>query len=282
MKVFEKIKDLQHLLNESRSKNVAIGFVPTMGALHKGHISLIKAARQSCDLVVCSIFVNPTQFNDVGDLSKYPRTIEKDKRMLIEEETDILFLPSVEEIYPKDIDTTNPYDFGKMAEIMEGAHRPGHFDGMAQVVARLLRIVEPHKIFMGQKDFQQQAIVRKMMELMKIDTELIRCPIIREPDGLAMSSRNVHLSPENRKLATIISQTLFEAKENAKTMTLKKVKALALEKLNHPDCSVDYFEIVDAYTITPISDFEDTSSAVICTTVQIGGIRLLDNIILFE
>ncbi len=280
MLLFKKVSDIKKYLSEKRAQNLTIGFTPTMGALHNGHVSLINYSKEQTDISVCSIFVNPTQFDDKKDLEKYPRTTGSDIDLLTEKGTDILFLPSVDEIYPSGENKAHGFTFGNMADHMEGAHRQGHFDGMASVVKRLLEIVEPDFIYMGQKDYQQQALVKKMLEQMDLTTKLVRCPIVREPDGLAMSSRNVRLKPEERKLATLISKTLFKAKEEAATLSLKEVKANAIKRLSIPEFSVDYLEIVDADTLYPIDNFDDATAVVACTTVRVGAIRLLDNIIL--
>lgn len=280
MYLFKHVKELKHYLNALRNQNAAIGFVPTMGALHKGHLSLVRAAKKDNVKVVVSIFVNPTQFDDSGDLDAYPRTAPHDIDLLTTENTDMLFMPSEAEIYPPGVDSSNPFDFGKMASIMEGAYRKGHFDGMAQVVRRLLNIVGPDLLYMGQKDYQQQAIVKKMLEMMGSKTRLRTCPIIREPDGLAMSSRNIRLSAEDRKKALLISKTLFEAKKEASLFSLQETRKRALKKLAVPGLKVDYFEVVDAESLAPLMHFEDAKTVVICTTVRVGGVRLLDNIIL--
>ncbi len=280
MLLFKKVDQLKSYLSKERKKNKTIGFSPTMGALHKGHVSLVHRSINETDISVCSIFVNPTQFDDKKDLKKYPRTTARDIDLLESIGTNVVFLPSVEEIYPQGDNTTHGFDFGKMATHMEGAHRTGHFDGMAQVVKRLLEIVEPNFIYMGQKDYQQQALVKVMLQQMKSNCELVRCAIIREPDGLAMSSRNVRLNEADRKTASKISETLSLAKQEAKTLSLEKVKSNALKRLDIPQFSVDYFEIIDAFTLLPISKFDEAESVVACTTVRIGGIRLLDNMIL--
>jgi len=280
MLLFKKVKDLKSFLSKERKNDKTIGFTPTMGALHNGHMSLVQRSIEETDISICSIFVNPTQFDDKKDLKKYPRTTGKDLDLLESIGTHVVFLPSVEEIYPNGQNTGHGFDFGDMAKHMEGAHRNGHFDGMAQVVKRLLEIVAPNFIFMGQKDYQQQALVNVMLQQMKSDCKLVRCDIIREPDGLAMSSRNVRLNKEDRKTAGKISETLRFAKEEAKILSLEKVKANSLKRLDIPQFSVDYFEIINAFTLQSITEFGDAESVVACTTVQIGGVRLLDNMIL--
>lgn len=280
MLLFKKVDHLKSFLSKERKNGKSIGFSPTMGALHQGHVSLVKRSIEETDISICSIFVNPTQFDDKKDLQKYPRTTGEDIDLLESIGTDIVFLPDVEEIYPNGQDAPHGFDFGAMANHMEGAHRDGHFDGMAQVVKRLLEIVEPDFIYMGQKDYQQQALVKVMLQQMDTNCELVRCDIIREPDGLAMSSRNVRLNEEDRKTAGKISETLRLAKEEAKSHSLQSVKENALKRLDIPQFTVDYFEIINAFTLQPISEFEEAESVVACTTVRIGGIRLLDNMIL--
>ncbi len=281
MLLFTRVADLQQYLNEERAKNAAIGFVPTMGALHEGHLSLIRAAKSECDISVCSIFVNPTQFNDQDDLIRYPRTGAEDAHLLTLENNDVLFMPPAAEIYPPGLDIMHGVDFGNMATQMEGAHRPGHFDGMAQVVRRLIDIVQPDRLYMGQKDYQQQALCRYMFKVLKYEVEVVTCPIMREEDGLAMSSRNRHLTTKERKNAADINRTLHWAKEAAKTLSPAEVIQQALEKLNSiPDAKADYFEIVNGDTLERIDSFDDADIAVACTTVQLGKVRLLDNMVL--
>ncbi|MEO1434775.1 MAG: pantoate--beta-alanine ligase [Bacteroidota bacterium] len=281
MHIFKQVADIQQFLNEAAQKNVAIGFVPTMGALHQGHLSLVETSKRDNAITVVSIFVNPTQFNDPKDLEKYPRTVPDDLKKLINEGVEVAFLPAPEGIYPSGKPDPIPYDFGSMVTHMEGAHRPGHFDGVIQVVKRLLEIVQPTNLYMGQKDYQQQAICGQLIEFMGIPTQLHTCPIIREPDGLAMSSRNVHLNDMDRQRAIQISKTLFQAQVEAQTLDLETVRQNAIGRLDHPWFSVDYLEFVDAKSLEPVADFNTSKSVVLCTTVRIGGIRLLDNVILF-
>ncbi|MBA3970581.1 MAG: pantoate--beta-alanine ligase, partial [Bacteroidetes bacterium] len=226
MIIFNSIQELKNQLNSIRKQKRIIGFVPTMGALHQGHISLVDAAKRECDVVVCSIFVNPTQFNDLSDLEKYPRTLESDCKLLESANCDILFAPPTLEVYSeaelelkrnkiedKSWTLGKNVDFGALGGVMEGEQRPGHFNGVAQVVSKLFRIVEPNKAFFGQKDFQQLAIIRSMVKQLEMPVEVISCPILRESNGLAMSSRNERLTKKERELASIISQTLFTIKE---------------------------------------------------------------------
>jgi len=280
MLLFKTVNDLQHYLQQFRKKKQTIGFVPTMGALHQGHLSLIKKAKSESDIVVCSIFVNPTQFNDASDLDKYPRTAANDINLLTSKDTDVLFMPPVEEVYPPGLDTTLELDFGDLANVMEGKFRPGHFDGMAQVVKRLLDIVQPNHLYMGQKDFQQLTIVRSMLTQLKMNVKLVMCPIIREKDGLAMSSRNVRLTPKHRKLAIKLSKTLKEAKKLIGKKTPTEIKSFAMEKLSISEFKPEYFDIVDGITLQDLDDFEGTEFAVACTAVWVGEVRLIDNLIL--
>jgi pantoate--beta-alanine ligase len=288
--------ELQDYLKNVRKEGKIIGFVPTMGALHPGHISLINYAKESCDLVVCSIFVNPTQFNNLSDLEKYPRTLEADTRMLETAGCDVVFVPGISEMYSaKELELKalgmedrswtqgKSVDFGKLDKVMEGAQRPGHFNGVAQVVSKLFNIVQPHKAFFGQKDFQQLAIIRSMVKQLQISVEIISCPILREKDGLAMSSRNIRLTPAQRKVVPVISQTLFEIKEIQSTHTPAELKAIVNERFaSHPLMKLAYFEIVDSETLNSIADFKESKSAVACIAVELDGLRLIDNVVLYS
>ena len=281
MLLFKRVIDLQKYLNALKSKGLQIGFAPTMGALHRGHVSLVDRSRNECEVTVVSIFVNPTQFNNPADLVKYPRTPEKDIEMLAESGCDVLFMPDASEIYPNGTTPSVKFNFGKLDRVLEGVFRPNHFEGMAQVVHRLLDIVKPDKLYMGQKDFQQAAIVGKMLELMKSKIELVSCAIQREDGGLAMSSRNVRLVDEDRPKATLIHQVLFEAMEMVGEHNPSEIQKLALTKLKtEPRFKVEYFEIIDGRTLLPIQLFEDTDYAVAVAAVWVGEVRLIDNIIL--
>jgi pantoate--beta-alanine ligase len=281
MLVFKRVSDLQKYLNSLKSKGLQIGFIPTMGALHRGHVSLVDRSRSVCDVTVASIFVNPTQFNDPKDLEKYPRPITRDIEMLTEAGCHVLFLPSVEEVYPNGMSSTLKFNFGKLDKVLEGTFRPGHFDGMAQVVHRLLDIVKPHKLFMGQKDFQQQAIVGSLIQQTKLSTELVTCAIIRDEDGLAMSSRNVRLSPEDRSIAPLIHKILQEAADMVGDYSPSEIQKQVTAKLRaEPRFRLEYFEIVDGRTLLQIRLFEDTDYAVALTAVWVGEVRLIDNIVL--
>lgn len=280
MFLFKHVNDLRRYLQSEREKGKTIGFAPTMGALHQGHISLIQLSRQESDITVCSIFVNPTQFNEQNDLDKYPRTPEMDIELLAVAGTDVLFFPGVEDIYPANLETRLQLDFGSLDKVMEGGFRPGHFAGMAQVVNRLLGIVEPQKLYMGQKDYQQLTIVRRMLELNHIPTELVMCPTVREEDGLAMSSRNIRLSPEERSQASLIYRLLAEARDLMGEKTPADIQANALAQLKAQGFRPEYFEIVDGRTLLPVQLFDESDFMVACTAVWVGNVRLIDNMVL--
>ena len=275
MKTFTKVNELREALGAVR--NGKIGFVPTMGALHEGHISLVNRARKECDAVVVSVFVNPTQFNDKNDLKNYPRTPEADAAMLAEAGVDFVLFPTVEEIYPEP--DTRVFDFGLIDKVMEGATRPGHFNGVAQVVSRLFAIVEPDNAYFGEKDFQQIAVIRAMVKQLQIPVQINACPIVREADGLALSSRNTRLTPALRQKAPLIARTLQESKALAATKSVREVIDYVVNTLNaDPDLEVEYYEIVDGDSLVSIQDWKDTSYAVGCVTVYCGEVRLIDNI----
>lgn len=279
MILFKRVQDLSLFLGSARAKGQSIGFVPTMGALHDGHLSLLEAARPYSDLVVCSIFVNPTQFNQASDLANYPRTESADIARLLRAECDILFLPSVEAIYPPDLEPMPTLDFGQLEHVMEGKFRPGHFAGVAQVVYRLLQIVAPHRLFMGQKDFQQVAIVREMLRQTGLPAALHMCPTVREPDGLAMSSRNQRLSPAGRTLAPEIFRTLRWAADQAPFLPLPEIAAAAMARLAAlPDFRPEYVEFADGFTLQPVESYAETSYIALCAAVWVGEVRLIDNL----
>ena len=281
MLLFKRVPDLQKYLNSLNSNDLQIGFVPTMGALHQGHISLINRSRAECDVTVASIFVNPTQFNNAADLEKYPRTPERDIEMLAESGCDIVFMPDATQIYPDGTTPSVKFNFGKLDRVLEGVFRTGHFEGMAQVVNRLLDIVKPYRLYMGQKDFQQAAIVARMLELINAKTQLVSCPTQRELDGLAMSSRNARIALEDRSKVNLIYSVLAEAAERVGEYSPLQIQSLALSKLKtEPRFRVEYFEIVDGRTLLPIQRFEDTDYAVALVAVWVGDVRLIDNIIL--
>ncbi len=280
MLLFKKVELLQKHITWLKTKGLTIGFTPTMGALHSGHASLIQQSKSECNISVCSIFVNPTQFNEASDLEKYPRTIAKDIDLLASVKNDILFLPEVKEVYPPNLEEIQ-IQLGHLDKVMEGEHRPGHFQGVVQVVHRLLDIVQPHYLYMGQKDFQQFTIIQQMIEQTALNTILRVCPIKREADGLAMSSRNVRLLPEHRKLAVALSQCLAKAKEDYLHKTIEAIEQQAITTLsNIPDFKPEYFDIVDTKTLLPIKDKSKANGAVACTAVFAGEVRLIDNMIL--
>lgn len=282
MKLFKRVQDLRYHLDDLINSKYTIGFVPTMGALHAGHLSLVERAKVKNDFVVASIFVNPTQFNDASDLTTYPRTPIADMNKLLQAKCDFLFYPTPTDVYPKGLDTSVEVDFGILDKVMEGEHRPGHFVGVAQVVKRLLDIVQPTRLYLGQKDFQQFTILKHMVKELEMNVGMVRCPIVREPDGLAMSSRNVRLTPEHRAAAPLIRQVLLEAREMAGTHTPSQIKQICFDKLDNKFLKPEYFEVVDRLTLQPLDEkFDFVRSAVACAAVWAGDVRLIDNIILF-
>lgn len=277
MKIVSKIQDLKGYLAQERLNNRRIGFVPTLGALHAGHLSLVKRCVDENDICVVSVFVNPTQFNDKKDLETYPRTLEKDCELLQSAGCDYVFAPSVEEMYPEP--DTRVFDFGKVMQVMEGARRPGHFNGVAQVVSKLFYIVEPDNAYFGEKDFQQIAVIRAMVKQLGLSVKINDCPILREADGLAMSSRNTRLTPELRQKAPLIARTLKESTNFAPAKGVQEVIDYVVNTINQePDMEVEYFEIVDGNTLESIKDWKDTDYPVGCITVYCGEVRLIDNI----
>ncbi|MDR1918456.1 MAG: pantoate--beta-alanine ligase [Tannerellaceae bacterium] len=273
----KSIKELSLLLEGERLKNRRIGFVPTMGALHEGHLSLVRRCVEENDICVASVFVNPTQFNDKSDLEAYPRTLERDAELLRSAGCHYLFAPSEEEMYPQP--DTRCFDFGPLAQVMEGAHRAGHFNGVAQIVSKLFEAVGACRAYFGEKDFQQIAIIREMLRQLKMPVEIVACPIIREADGLAMSSRNTRLSREQRQKAPLIAQTLKESTNFAPGITIRELIDFVVNRLNRePLLQVEYYEIVDGHTLQAIQDWGETTYAVGCIAVYCGDVRLIDNI----
>ncbi len=280
MYLFKRVSDLQRYISSQREQQKNIGFVPTMGALHEGHLTLIERSKSENDITVCSIFVNPTQFNDKKDLDKYPRTTANDISLLTQKGTEVLFLPPPIEVYPKGLDTKLDLKMGQLDKVLEGEFRPGHFEGMAQVVKRLLDIVNPHHLYMGQKDYQQLTIVRSMIKQLDLPVKLVMCPIKREADGLAMSSRNVRLKPDIRRQATILSQTLEKAKAQIGKISPEDIQKEAMTAFDIPDFKPEYFRIVDGITLLPVEDASQSEEIVACTAVWAGEVRLIDNMIL--
>jgi len=268
--------ELQHIL-KAQGANPIIGFVPTMGALHEGHLSLVRQARRENEVVVVSIFVNPIQFNNSEDLEKYPRDLERDLNMLKEVGCDIVFAPENSEMYPEK--PTEVYDFGALETVMEGAFRPGHFNGVAVVVKRLFDLVNPTTAYFGEKDFQQLAVIRALVEQENLAVEIVGCPTVRESDGLAMSSRNTRLSEEDRRLAPQIQKILRDSRDLIDMFTPAQVKAFAEEQLKKiPRTRLEYFEIVNAKTLQPIEKWDDCPRRVACVAIWLGDVRLIDNV----
>lgn len=277
MKVIHTIGDLQAELSALKAQGKKVGLVPTMGALHAGHASLVKRSVKENDVTVVSVFVNPTQFNDKNDLEKYPRTLDADCRLLEECGATFVFAPSVSEMYPQP--DTRRFSYAPLDTVMEGAFRPGHFNGVCQIVSKLFDAVEPHRAYFGEKDFQQLAIIREMVRQMKFDLEIVGCPIVREEDGMALSSRNARLSAEERKNALNISQTLFKSRTFAADHSVEETGKMVEEAIAAaPGLRLEYFEIVDGNTLQKIANWDDTSYAVGCITVFCGEVRLIDNI----
>lgn len=277
MEIIRKVDELKSALSAAKAAGKSVGLVPTMGALHAGHVSLIDRARSENDVVVVSVFVNPTQFNNPEDLRTYPRTEEADCTKLEGAGVDYAFIPTVEEMYPQP--DTREFDLGPVADVMEGKMRPGHFNGVAQVVSKLFAMVEPTRAYFGEKDFQQIAVIRRMVELEGFDLEIVPCPIKREDDGLALSSRNVRLNPEQRAIAPKIHKVLAESVGWAPEASVETVKNRVVDDINaYPGMEVEYYEIVNGYDMQPISDWSETDYAVGCVTVNVGDVRLIDNI----
>lgn len=277
MKLIQTIQELRTELDALRKEGKTIGLVPTMGALHAGHASLVKRAVAENDVVVVSDFVNPTQFNDKNDLLKYPRTLDTDCKLLEECGASFVFAPSVEEIYPEP--DTRQFSYAPLDTVMEGKFRPGHFNGVCQIVSKLFLIVEPTRAYFGEKDFQQLAIIREMVRKYPFNLEIVGCPIVREADGLALSSRNARLSDEQRIQALQISKTLFASVEYAQTHTLAETKAFVESAISTAEgLRLEYFEIVDGNSLQTVCDWKDGSYIVGCITVFCGEVRLIDNI----
>lgn len=278
MDIITTVKELKERMAAERQAGRSVGLVPTMGALHPGHISLVERARRDNDVVAVSVFVNPTQFNNPTDLATYPRTLEADCRLLNEAGVDVVFAPTAEEVYPEP--DTRVFDLGPVAEVMEGAMRPGHFNGVAQIVSRLFAMTRPTRAYFGEKDFQQIAVIRRMAQIEGMtDIDIIPCPIVREADGLAMSSRNVRLSEEERAVAPVIHRTLRESLTWAPSHTVDETKRYVIDTVNSfPFTRVEYYEIVDGATMHPIAEWTDSDEPVGCITCYVGDVRLIDNI----
>ena len=282
MILFKKTTDLCKWIDAQRKKDNLIGFVPTMGALHDGHISLVDASKKKDSITVCSIFVNPTQFNDPKDFKKYPVTLEKDIYLLEKAGCDVLFLPSEQEVYPDGIIPNMHYELGYLETVLEGKYRPGHFQGVCMVVHRLLEIVNPDHLYLGQKDYQQCKVITKLVELigLKNKTEIITCPTLRETDGLAMSSRNMRLDEIERKKATAIYRSLKMIKEKPGNETPAEIKKKAQLLLEEAGFKVDYVEIADAGNLSHVNLWDDNQKYVALVAATINDVRLIDNIVI--
>ena len=277
MQIVHTVLDLQTLINRYKSDFKTIGFVPTMGALHEGHLSLVDESKKNNDITVVSIFVNPTQFNDPSDLEKYPRTLEQDTRLLQKANVDIVFAPSVKEVYPEP--DTRVFNFGQLEQVMEGKFRPNHFNGVAQVVSRLFDMVKPTRAYFGEKDFQQLAIIKNLVKEYGISVQIVPVPIKREPSGLAMSSRNQRLSSGHLELAANIYRILTNSFKSCRNQTVEETIRSVIDNINAIDqLEVEYFELVDGNTLQSISNWSESNYIVGCITVYCGGVRLIDNI----
>jgi pantoate--beta-alanine ligase len=279
MIVVYTIQEIRRWLAGQRAIGKTVGFVPTMGALHQGHLNLVNRADRENDITGCSIFVNPIQFNNPEDLTKYPRTIEEDLRLLEETGCDLVFVPSVEEMYPGPV--TEKYDFGELERVMEGKHRAGHFNAVAIVVKKFFDIFQPDRAYFGEKDFQQLRIIQSLVQMEQIPVEIVPCPTVRETDGLAMSSRNRRLSLEERAVAPEIYQTLLRVSDLAKKLPVPEVERISAIRLEHKGFKVDYFQIADIESLQPIETWEEAPGAIACVAAFLGGVRLIDNMILF-
>ena len=282
MLLIKKVDDLIQIIGKKRKAGLSIGFVPTMGALHAGHISLLEAAKSENTLTICSIFINPTQFNNQKDFENYPVTIEKDVYLLENAGSDILFFPSPDEIYPRAMQKPGLYDLGFLETILEGKYRPGHFQGVSQVVHRLLEIIRPDNLYLGQKDYQQVQIIKKLLSLTGLNesVKLTVCPTLREPDGLAMSSRNLRLSEEDRKKAVAISQVLGKIKKNLKSGNTDPLIAEAKDFLAMQGFKTDYIEIADSRTLEPVKNWDGSQKLIALAAASLNEVRLIDNLFL--
>jgi pantoate--beta-alanine ligase len=282
MHLFKRVDELQVFLNTERVNNRSVGFVPTMGALHDGHLSLVRQSLAENQITVASIFVNPTQFNELSDLARYPRTPGKDLQLLAKVGCDLVFLPEPADIYPPGLDTILDLNLSGLDTRLEGLQRPGHFDGVAQVVKRFLDIIRPENLYMGQKDYQQQLIVKEMIRVLDLPYRVVTMPTAREEDGLAMSSRNMLLDPELRPRVNLLYKTLMEAKQRlVKGSTPAEIEKWAMEELSQPGFRPEYFTIVDGHSLQPLTEKEEYAEFVVaCTAVWAGEVRLIDNFLL--
>ena len=282
MIIFKKASDISRFIAQKKGTGISIGLIPTMGALHAGHIALILASKNIDDLAICSIFVNPTQFNDKKDFEKYPSTIEADINMLEKAGCDVLFLPGIREIYPGGTSNEKKFDLGYLETILEGTFRPGHFQGVCQVVYRLLTIIPAARLYLGRKDYQQCMVLQKMISGMHFKIEMIICPTMREKDGLAMSSRNMRLTETERKQAVKIFETLSFIKKELRTGYLEDLKERARQYLAAEGFKVDYVEIANAITLEPMENNDGNMPLVALIAAFINGVRLIDNMVVQE
>lgn len=281
MVIFKKEKDIREYIELERKKGRTIGFVPTMGALHNGHISLVALCRERGDMSVCSVFVNPTQFNDKNDLINYPRTEAADMELLTDAGCDVLFMPDADEVYPNGADAVRAYDFGKLETLLEGAKRPGHFRGVGQVVGRLLDIVEPNRLYMGRKDYQQCLIVKDLLRQSgRTNTEMVMCPTVREADGLAMSSRNRRLTEPQRALAALLYQCLVSIQAKQASTPFAVVQKECNDLMAAKGIEPDYVELAVADTLDPLTEYDASVPMVALIAARVGAVRLIDNLLL--
>jgi len=282
MKTFSLISEMVKAVQKEHKAGHSIGFVPTMGALHEGHLSLIKESRKTNDITVCSIFVNPTQFNNKKDLEKYPRNLKEDLRLLQSAGCDYVFIPENEEIYPEGTPCLD-INFGSLDKVMEGKFRPGHFKGVAIIVKKLFEIITPDHAYFGKKDYQQLLIIRHLVSVLQLPVQIHASPTFREPDGLAMSSRNLRLTIGEREMASLIYQTLCKVKEKAGHLPVKALRQWAIKKISsNPAFNVEYFEIVDKNNLHILENWKEKENALACTAVFLGDVRLIDNMELFS
>jgi len=282
MKTCSLISEMAKAMRKEKKSGHSVGFVPTMGALHEGHLSLVEECRKANDITVCSIFVNPIQFNNKKDLEKYPRNLKEDMRLLASAGCDYVFIPETEEIYPEGTPGLE-INFGTLDKVLEGKFRPGHFKGVAIIVKKLFEIITPDNAYFGKKDYQQLLIIRHLVSALQLPVQIHACPIFREPDGLAMSSRNLRLTIGERDMASLIYQTLSRVKEKAGHLPVKELRQWAIKKINsNPAFSVEYFEIVDKNDLHILENWKEKENALACTAVFLGDVRLIDNIELFS
>ena len=280
MIIFKHSKDLQSYLKKTRAAKFTIGFVPTMGALHSGHLSLIEQCRKQTKLTVCSIFVNRAQFNNPEDFKKYPVTIEKDILFLEEQGCDVLFLPDEKEIYPDAASKLKHYDLGYLETVLEGKFRPGHFQGVCLIVEKLLNIIDPDYLFIGQKDFQQCLVIKKLLEIMKKEIEMVICPTLREATGLAMSSRNLRLDTRQKELAANLYSTLQLIKKELTTFNFFELKQQAILQLKNDGFKIEYLEMAKTKDLQVINEFKNNEDLVVLIAAFLNEVRLIDNILI--